>query len=87
MIEPSASEKETEFLETTDESQNVPVLSHHLTENGMAVSQIVIAEGASQLERFAAEELVYHIKKVAPRCPHLGCALRWNAQERSWDCP
>ncbi len=22
-----------------------------------------------------------------PRCPHLGCALRWNAQEHSWDCP
>ncbi len=21
------------------------------------------------------------------RCPHLGCALRWNPQERSWDCP
>ncbi|MBE6529921.1 MAG: FAD-dependent oxidoreductase [Ruminococcaceae bacterium] len=20
------------------------------------------------------------------RCPHLGCALRWNADERSWDC-
>lgn len=22
-----------------------------------------------------------------PRCPHLGCALQWNPQERSWDCP
>lgn len=22
-----------------------------------------------------------------PRCPHLGCALKWNRQERSWDCP
>lgn len=21
------------------------------------------------------------------RCPHMGCALKWNAQERSWDCP
>ena len=21
------------------------------------------------------------------RCPHLGCALKWNPQERSWDCP
>ena len=21
------------------------------------------------------------------RCPHLGCALRWNPQEHSWDCP
>ena len=21
------------------------------------------------------------------RCPHLGCALKWNEAERSWDCP
>lgn len=20
------------------------------------------------------------------RCPHLGCALKWNKNERSWDC-
>ena len=22
-----------------------------------------------------------------PRCSHLGCALKWNPQEHSWDCP
>ena len=22
-----------------------------------------------------------------PRCPHMGCALKWNGQERTWDCP
>lgn len=22
-----------------------------------------------------------------PRCPHMGCALHWNPQEHSWDCP
>lgn len=27
------------------------------------------------------------LKPTAPRCPHLGCALKWNPQERSWDCP
>lgn len=21
-----------------------------------------------------------------PRCPHLGCALKWNNAEHSWDC-
>ncbi len=24
---------------------------------------------------------------VDTRCPHLGCALEWNADEKSWDCP
>lgn len=23
----------------------------------------------------------------AKRCPHLGCALKWNSAEHSWDCP
>lgn len=23
----------------------------------------------------------------SPRCPHMGCALKWNEAERSWDCP
>lgn len=27
------------------------------------------------------------IRPTRPRCPHLGCALRWNAMEHSWDCP
>ncbi len=22
-----------------------------------------------------------------PRCPHMGCALHYNPEERSWDCP
>lgn len=22
-----------------------------------------------------------------PRCPHMGCALKYNPQEHSWDCP
>lgn len=27
------------------------------------------------------------IRPTRPRCPHMGCALRWNSVEHSWDCP
>lgn len=27
------------------------------------------------------------IYTVDTRCPHLGCQLEWNPDERSWDCP
>lgn len=32
----------------------------------------------------ATKNLLTFTKK---RCPHLGCALKWNAAEQSWDCP
>lgn len=27
------------------------------------------------------------IHTVSARCPHLGCQLEWNPDEKSWDCP
>lgn len=35
----------------------------------------------------AAETFVNLITPTKPRCPHLGCALKYNAPEHSWDCP
>lgn len=40
-----------------------------------------------QLAANMLETLCNFVKPTAPRCPHLGCALKWNPQERSWDCP
>ena len=31
--------------------------------------------------------LLDFITPTAKRCPHLGCALKWNPLEHSWDCP
>lgn len=27
------------------------------------------------------------LRAVSTRCTHLGCQVRWNAAERTWDCP
>ena len=35
----------------------------------------------------AGEAIVNLLTPTAPRCPHMGCALKWNQQERTWDCP
>lgn len=34
-----------------------------------------------------AESLLGYLYPTAKRCPHLGCALRYNKAEHSWDCP
>ncbi len=36
-----------------------------ITENGVAAAHIVLFDGADQLEKYASEELAYHIKKVS----------------------
>ncbi len=40
-----------------------------------------------QLGINAMEATVNLLTPSRKRCPHLGCALKWNSQERSWDCP
>ena len=40
-----------------------------------------------QLAVNAWESAVGLLTPTVPRCPHMGCALKYNAQEHSWDCP
>lgn len=40
-----------------------------------------------QLGINAAEATASLLTPTRKRCPHLGCALKWNPRERSWDCP
>ncbi len=35
----------------------------------------------------AFESAVGLLTPTSPRCPHLGCALKYNRAEHSWDCP
>lgn len=40
-----------------------------------------------QLAVNAFEAVVNLLTPTAKRCPHLGCALKWNPCEHTWDCP
>lgn len=35
----------------------------------------------------AGEAVLHLLAPVGHRCTHMGCALHWNRQEHSWDCP
>ena len=40
-----------------------------------------------QLAVNAGESVWNLLTPTTPRCPHLGCALKYNPAEHSWDCP
>ncbi len=40
-----------------------------------------------QLAINAWESAAGLLTPTAPRCPHLGCALKYNSAEHTWDCP
>ncbi len=40
-----------------------------------------------QLAANALESALGLLTPTVPRCPHMGCALKYNAAEHSWDCP
>ena len=39
-----------------------------------------------QLLSNGIETTINLLRPTVPRCPHLGCALKWNESEHSWDC-
>ena len=40
-----------------------------------------------QLAVNGLESVLGLLTPTVPRCPHMGCALKYNAAEHSWDCP
>lgn len=36
--------------------------------------------------KVAAELVTGELRREAPRCSHMGCRLRWNDAEETWDC-
>jgi Rieske Fe-S protein len=56
-----------------------------------AIERLAPGEGAivtHEGERVAAHRRADgSLVAVSARCTHLGCRVRWNPAEKSWDCP
>jgi glycine/D-amino acid oxidase-like deaminating enzyme/nitrite reductase/ring-hydroxylating ferredoxin subunit len=52
-----------------------------------------VAPGAGRVVQVRGEAVACHrdeqgtLHALSAVCPHLGCHVRWNSDERSWDCP
>lgn len=67
----------------------------------MVLTDLVLGRKNSYMELFSPSRTVLRPQLVAnglesalglltpttPRCPHMGCALKYNTAEHSWDCP
>lgn len=45
----------------------------------------VVSADGKKVGAYRDETGAVHL--VSVKCPHLGCQLAWNPEERSWDCP
>ena len=45
----------------------------------------IVAEGIRQVAECRDSEGEHH--RVSARCTHLGCIVRWNVGDATWDCP
>lgn len=54
--------------------------------DGLALGQgAIIRSGIKKVAVYRDEQNVVHAYSAV--CPHLGCYVRWNADEKSFDCP
>lgn len=66
------------------------LLSDIITEKGTPYKEIfepLRSMLKPQLFLNGFETAVNFLTPTKKRCPHLGCALKWNSAEHSWDCP
>ena len=45
----------------------------------------LVREQGKMLAVYRDPRGTFHVRSAV--CPHLGCHVRWNKAERSWDCP
>ncbi len=65
------------------------LLSDLITGKENAFSKVFLPQRSILRPRLAVhvlETLASFLTPTVPRCPHLGCALKYNKYEHSWDC-
>lgn len=69
--------------------------------SAMLITDLILGKDSEYKKVFTPERSILHpqffinavetaknlITPTKPRCPHLGCALKYNKVEHSWDCP
>ena len=64
---------------------------YYLKRPGMDVEQLLPGHGGivrcNGRKLGAYRDMDGHVFLVSIKCPHLGCQLEWNPEEKSWDCP
>ena len=66
------------------------ILTEHLMGREHLCQGVFTPQRALPLPKLAANGMEAAMDLLTPiprRCPHLGCALRFNSVERTWDCP
>lgn len=77
-------------------ANHITTVLHHFTLQKLPIRP----ENVEELKPEQGMVIKYHGKHIAvycdkdgeyhcfsARCPHLGCLLEWNQEEKSWDCP
>lgn len=63
-----------------------------LTPGDVDAVKEIVPDGAALLRRGMHKIAAYrdekgNLHKFTAVCPHLGCIVRWNETEKTWDCP
>ncbi|MBP3983377.1 FAD-dependent oxidoreductase [Pseudoxanthomonas helianthi] len=75
------------------ENTNVALQYRDWVESGDIARPEELAPGEGAVVRHGMHRIAVYRKgdgdfaAFSAQCPHLGCAVRWSPQEKSWDCP